>query len=339
MAQQQAEPRAEAFGLQSDIQMHVPEEDHEQPQAQQQRSERHVTTKAVNRRGPNQQRAATDVEDRERDEDQADLDASQDNPDNDPDGDADDLLAKADGDLDDDENEGDDGDDREDDADRRARKDDSNDSRSRRQLREALNREAQAREELQRRLDGMESRLNQSQQQRTQADADEADDPLDDMLQELVPEPDELASPQDKRARTTAIKQAKRLIQERERETLNSYAREEAQAIMAIPGMRQHYNTAVQSGLIDRLRHQHQNVGPLMVATLMELHQQEIKNLEKKHANALAKDRKRRANLAELPPGGQGNRGSRDTGRGRNNGRQSPMEAAMASISAKYGGK
>src|SRR3990167_10738745 len=62
---QQGEPNIQSFGLQKEIQEHVPDEDHGQP-PQRNRAEARRTV-AVNRRGPKAQRGAVELDNEESD--------------------------------------------------------------------------------------------------------------------------------------------------------------------------------------------------------------------------------------------------------------------------------
>lgn len=345
MAQQQSEPRIESFGFESTIQEHVPEEERDaRPQQQQRGGNSGKRQVAVSRRGPSNQRGASSrLDDGESDDVGAgdgdgDLDASAD-LDTDDLGDdegADDLEAL-------DEAAGDDGDDAGEAGDpdtdqRQARTPVSKeDKRTRKQLQAALSKQDEKLAELQRRLDGQDSRIQQSQD--TQRDRQQAarsgedEDELESMLEEVF------SAGQDKEGFVKAgdleksAKQRKKLtklIESRVGESTGEYVRAEVHALMNIPGAREAYREADRSGALEQIKQKHQYAAPIMFAVLREQHEAQVTKLTARHEKIVKqlKDQNRRMRLGDIPAG-QGTRGDSGTG-GRNNQRARGGIAAQA---------
>mgnify|MGYP001576635313 CR=1 FL=1 len=349
MAQQQAEPRIESFGLSKDIQNHVPEEERGQQQTQQARSGKRRTV-AVNRRGPNTQRAAA-VLDKESDDGADgsdagdDLDASDtdDDPTSDADGDTEGADGNDDDDLDDGDTAGaDDADDAGQDkaAARKARDVPDKDSKTRAQWRNEVAKLTGQMEAMQRQVDATAARSAQADDARQQRQAAAGDDDLDSVLDEVLgpgQDKDAFVKAGELEARGKQRKKLEKFVSGRVSGAVDGYVNEEAKAFMAVPGAREAYNAAVQSGAFDRLRGQHKHLLPLIFLTLKEQHDAQVKKLTARHEKELGalKVRLRRANLGEIPAG-SGSRGNNGTGSGSMHPRN-PMEAAMAALSQKQG--
>ena len=346
MAQQQAEPRIESFGLSKDIQNHVPEEERGQQQSQQTRSEKRRTV-AVNRRGPGQKRAARVLEDAESDDGasgsdaDADLDASDkgDEPTGDEDGAADDEGATGDDLEQDEEVVGDDaGADKA--AARKARDVPDKDAKTRAQWRDEVARLTGQMEAMQRQVDASTARSAQADDARQQRQAAADDDDLDSVLGEVLgpgPDKDSFVKAGELEARGKQRKKLERLVSGRVSGAVDGYVNEEAKAFMAVPGAREAYNAAVQSGTFDRLRGQHKHLLPLIFLATKEQHDAQVKKLTARHEKEMGalKQKLRSANLGEIPAG-SGGRGNSGTGSGAMHPRN-PMEAAMAALSQKQG--
>lgn len=356
MAQQQAEPRMEGFGLQKDIQIHVPEEERGQ-QRQAQRSNSSRRTVAVSRRGPNSRPASAELDnDAERGEDgDADLDASDerasaasDDGDDDRDDGREDLDTDLDADDAGDDDAGDDGDDRGDEdrpGERRTARSEvpDKDSRTRAQWAQEVGKLQGTIEELQRRLDAQDARnaqANDARAGRRPAGDDDEDDELSATLDEMFSasaDEDEFVKAGDLEKRTKQRKKLEKQINGRLKSSLEQYASDEGRALLAVPGAREMYNEANRSGLMDKLRTKHQYFAPLIFEVMREQHNAQITKLESRHKKELDRLQKklRRDNLDDIPAG-SGNRGHAGTGQG-NSRPRNPMEAAMAGLSARQG--
>lgn len=344
---QQAEPNIQSFGLQKEIQEHVPDEDPGQP-PQRNRAEARRTV-AVNRRGPNVQRGAVELDKEESDAGAGGSDAADDldasptgrkttSRDDGAEPDAEEEVEEG---PDAESEEGDDADDDQNDkaAARKARDVPDKDAKTRAQWRDEVSRLTGKLEAMQRQMDAQGARSAQADDARQQHEQAASGDEMDEALDEVFDagDKDGFVKAGEMEARGKQRKKLEKIVSGRVAGAVNDFAAEEARALLAVPGARDVYNEAVRSGAVDRLRGQHKHLAPLMFVALREQHDAQVKKLNARHEKEVGamKEKLRRANLGEIPAG-SGGRGNSGTGSGAMRPRN-PMEAAMATLNQKQG--
>lgn len=195
------------------------------------------------------------------------------------------------------------------------------DSRSRKQLRAALEKEAKAREDLQRRVDAVEARQTQAAQTqaapRQESEGEDADE-LDKLLDDGKPGT-ELLSKDDLKTRGDRKKKLESYVGKQAGKHVQDFANRELAALYAMPGAKELVEWGQKSGTLAKISTEHQFTAPKVLALLTAKHAADVAAKDKEIGKL--KEQVRRLNLGEIPPSGQGSRGGKGTGQ--NEGRSS----------------